>query len=179
MFKLPGNTIGKRAFLKGNIVENFEQFEKQYKPMIWSIIHSLHIYKNQEEFYQTGLIALWQAHLRFDETKGSFISYAYSYIRGKILTELTVRKKCEDVSVTPKEEFWELIEDENGQQPLEKENVLSYCTRLTDNQKKWVLYTALADMSIKEIAEFENVSMSAVKAWRKGARDKLIGTIKL
>lgn len=153
--------------------------EKKYEAMIWSIIHSLHIYKNQKEFYQTGLIALWEAQKGFDKSKGSFTGYAYTFIRGKILTELTKRKKQEDTCVYPDEDFWSLIEGIDSQVFLEKETILSYCSRLTEPQKKWVLYTALADLSIKEIAEIEHVSISAVKAWRRGAREKLIENIRI
>lgn len=155
----------------------FEEILIQYEPMIWKIIHTLHIYKNQEEFYQTGLIALWEATHGFDETKGSFSSYAYAYIRGRLLSELTKRRKHEDACVSPKDEYWDCIVDESPEIPFEIEGILSYCATLTEQQKKWVLYTALADMSIKQMAEKESVSMSAVKAWRKGAREKLLKRI--
>lgn len=174
MLRLPGNTLGKRAFLKGKIVEDFERVAHQYEPMIWKIIQSLNIYKNKEEFYQIGLIALWDASRRYKPTKGSFTTYAYSYIKGRILTELTKRRKYEETNTAiQKEEFWENVVDETICTPLEVESILSYCTDLTLPQKKWVLYTALADLSLMQIAEIENVSISAVKAWRKGARKKL------
>ncbi|MEQ2527530.1 sigma-70 family RNA polymerase sigma factor [Bacillaceae bacterium CLA-AA-H227] len=159
-------------------MEQFNELEKKYEAMIWKIIHSLHIYKNQQEFYQTGLIALWEAHKGFDENKGKFTSYAFSFIRGKIMTELTRRKKLEDHSVFPKEEFWNLIEDDSVNSSLECETILSYCSKLTEHQKKWVVYTALADLSIKEIADIEQVSISAVKAWKSGARKKIIENIR-
>jgi len=160
-------------------LKDFYELEEQYRAMIWKIIHSLNIYKYQDEFYQTGLIALWQASERFNCEKGSFTSYAYAYIRGRILTELTKRNHHEENCVIPDEEYWNLLQDNSSQIPLEKENLLTYCTDLTDHQKKWVLYTALADLSIREIAEVENVSVSAVKAWRKGARAKLIEKLKV
>lgn len=47
--------------------------------MIYQIIRSLHIYKNEEEFYQIGLIGLWEAQQRFDEQKGRFFNFAYSF----------------------------------------------------------------------------------------------------
>ncbi|WP_449622743.1 sigma-70 family RNA polymerase sigma factor [Robertmurraya sp. Marseille-Q9965] len=160
-------------------MEHFDELEKKYEAMIWKIIHSLHIYKNQQEFYQTGLIALWEAHKGFIENKGNFTSYAFAFIRGKIMTELTRRKKHEERSIFPEEEFWNLIEDESVNPLLEGETILSYCVKLTEHQKKWVLYTALADLSIKEIAEIEQVSISAVKAWKKGARQKIIENIRI
>ncbi|WP_389361696.1 sigma-70 family RNA polymerase sigma factor [Cytobacillus spartinae] len=155
------------------MMESFEQLIEQYEAMVWKIIHSLHIYKNVEEFYQTGLIALWEASARFDHEKGSFTSYAYTYIKGKILSEMTRTNKHENQNVYPKEEFWELIEDSKVTPSLEAELILSLCEDLTPNQKKWVLYTAIADFSLNDIAKLEKVSPSAVKAWRKGAQEKL------
>lgn len=141
--------------------------------MIHKIINSLHIYKNKDEFYQQGLIALWEAARRFDPQKGDFSNYAYTYIRGYLLTELKKQARDGERSLYPKEEFWETVEDRFPACPLEEENLLSYCRALTANQKKWVLYTALHDLSIKEIADRENVSVSAVKQWRSGAKEKI------
>lgn len=160
-------------------MESFNELEMKYEAMIWKIIHSLHIYKNHEEFYQTGLIALWEASCSYDAEKGSFSTFAYAYIKGRILTELTKRRKYEEAcTAASDEEFWEFITDDSMDTRLEGDDILDYCARLTEPQKKWVLYTALADLSIKQIAEVEHVSVSAVKAWRKGARKKIVEDIK-
>ncbi|MDP4171531.1 MAG: sigma factor, partial [Bacillota bacterium] len=63
-------------------MESFEELSEQYTPMIHKIMNTLHIFKNKEEFYQLGLIALWEANERFDPQKGSFTTFAYSYIKG-------------------------------------------------------------------------------------------------
>lgn len=154
-------------------LESFEQLAEQYGPMIHKIIYSLHIYKNREEFYQHGLIALWEASRRFDPTKGHFSTYVYPYIRGFILMELSNANKEEGRIVYPIVEFWETVEDLYSESPLEKEILLSYCPSLSPNQRKWVLFTVLGGLSVKEIAEREKVSISAVKSWRSGAREKL------
>lgn len=90
------------------------------------------------------------------------------------MSELTKQSNLKDKLAYPEEEFWLMIEDTGTQQTLDEEIVLSYFYNLTENQKKWVLYTALYNLSIKEIAEIEQVHPSAVKAWRKGARAKFI-----
>jgi RNA polymerase sigma factor (sigma-70 family) len=155
-------------------MEAFDSVHKQYEGMIHKIIRTLNIYKNQEEFYQTGLIALWEAHENFDPEKGTFPPYAYSYIRGRILSALTRDRRTEERTVFPsKEEFWELIEDDHPIEALSRELLLSYCDDLTEKQTKWVVYTALHMLTINEISDLENVSISAVKKWRKGAREKL------
>lgn len=154
-------------------MDYFDKIADKYAPMIYSIIRSLHIYKNKEEFFQTGLIALWEASKSFNAEKGNFEGYAYRYIKGRMMTELTKMNTIADRTVYPKEEFWELIEEPQAAETLPVQLVLSYCDDLTPNQKKWVLYTCLEFLSIKEIAEKEKVSISAVKSWRKGAKKRI------
>jgi DNA-directed RNA polymerase len=119
------------------------------------------------------LIALWEASQRFNPQKGSFTNYAYTYIKGYLLMELKKSHLDQERYVYPDEEFWDLFVDSFWDDPLEKEILLSYCTTLTPNQKKWLLYTICDHLSIKEIAELEKVSLSAVKGWRSGAREKV------
>ncbi|MFB3163846.1 sigma factor [Neobacillus sp. 179-J 1A1 HS] len=64
-------------------VESFDELVVQYQPMIHKIIQSLHIYKDEDEFCQTGLIGLWEAAQSFDERKGCFSNYAYTYMKGE------------------------------------------------------------------------------------------------
>lgn len=154
-------------------MESFEQLAAQYEPMIYKIIHSLHIYKNIEEFYQIGLISLWEARKSFDAAKGNFTSYAYPFIKGRLLSELTSTSKLEEHFVIPTEEYWETVEGYLEEQPCEIQMLLAYCEGLTENQTKWVLYTFVDDLSVKEIATREKVSVSAVKQWKKWAQEKL------
>lgn len=154
-------------------MESFEQLVAQYDKMIHSIIHSLHIYKQQEEYYQIGLIGLWEASRRFDPAKGSLTGFAYSHIKGKILNELSKNKTLEDRNVCVEGETLELMADSYFDNPL-KDNLLNeYFDTLTENQKKWLWYTVGHELSVKEIAQKEGVSVSAVKQWRVGAREKL------
>ncbi|MEW9051225.1 MAG: sigma-70 family RNA polymerase sigma factor [Neobacillus sp.] len=158
-------------------MENFEfdQIAHQYQPMIHKLIRSLHIYRNQKDFYQTALIALWEAHRCFDPRKGDFPSYAYMYIKGKMLSEMTFENKKAERSVYPEEEYWGTIEDQRAGMPLEAEQLLSYCDQLTEKEKKWVLAKFLEGLSTEDLAVRENVTISAVKHWRVSALKKLRG----
>ncbi|WP_342447741.1 sigma-70 family RNA polymerase sigma factor [Lentibacillus salicampi] len=49
--------------------------------------------------------------------------------------------------------------------------------QLSDNQWKWVKCFIVEEMSVKEIAEQEGVSVEAVKSWGKQARRKLGGLV--
>jgi RNA polymerase sigma factor (sigma-70 family) len=152
-------------------VEHFNEIVKQYEPMIHKIILTLGIYKNREEFFQTGLIALWQAAERYNQERGSFSSYAFSYIKGHLQTEMTKRNKYEEHYVSVDDESWDLIPDLSCNLPFEWEEL--DCKELTEKEKKWLMYTVIYGFTVKEIATIENVSPSAVKLWRSGARKKL------
>jgi RNA polymerase sigma factor (sigma-70 family) len=154
-------------------MESFDQLARQYKPMINKIIHSLHIYKNKEDYFHSGLVGLWEAAEAFNPEKGDFTNYAYSLIKGRILNEMNRNNKQEERSVHPKEEYWETVEDDHPSNPLETEFLLCYCDGLTEKETKWVIYTYVDFLSVAEIAEKENVSASAVKQWRSGAKRKL------
>jgi RNA polymerase sigma factor (sigma-70 family) len=154
-------------------VESFNELVAQYQPMIHKIIQSLHIYRNEDEFYQTGLIALWEASQSFNESKGSFSNYAYAYIKGKMLTQMSQNNQHQEKHVLPEMEFWECIEDQGSSLFLEKETILTYCEGLTGKEAKWVMASFIEQLTNKEIAEKENVSISAVKQWKSGALRKM------
>ncbi|MBS4212705.1 sigma-70 family RNA polymerase sigma factor [Neobacillus rhizophilus] len=159
-------------------MESFEQLAEQYQPMIHKIIYSLHLYTNKEEFYQHGLIALWEASQRFNPEKGNFTNYAYTFIRCRLLEELGKMARANERYVCKEGEFWGTVPDWQPNRTLENEILLSYCEVLTPHQQKWLLYTIHDGLSVKEIAEKEKVSVSAVKQWRMGARGKLREQVK-
>ncbi len=174
MVELPRNELERARILREDlVVDSFEELVEQYKPMIYRILKSLSIYRNREEFYQTALIGLWEAQKGFDAQKGTFTNYAYTYIKGKLLLELTRRNRYETRNVCPKEEYWEVVEDGFSEKPLEEEQLLSYCEGLSEKETKWVVAAFLEDLSVKEIALREHVSVSAVKQWKMGALKKL------
>ncbi|WP_276210883.1 sigma-70 family RNA polymerase sigma factor [Weizmannia sp. FSL K6-0777] len=158
---------------RGSKVENFEEVLRQYRPMIFHMIRKLRIYKNIDEFEQIGMIALWEAYQNRQDDKGSFTSYAYNTIRGKMLTELTKRRREEKMFAFPKEEFWNVKVDESLRPPLELETLLSYCDGLTEKEKKWVVATFYEQLKQGEIAFREGKSVEAVKKWRRQALEKI------
>lgn len=154
-------------------MESFDELVDNYTPMIYKIMSSLHIYKNKEEFFQLGLIGLWEAHSRFDSEKGMFLNYAYTYIKGLFLTELTKQKKAEDCLDFPDDIFWGNLASPDKEEEIFSNYFSVLCLPLTAKERKWVHYTCIDGLSIKEIAQKEKVSMSAVKNWRKQAREKM------
>lgn len=67
-----------------------------------------------------------------------------------------------------------MIEDTSpAPSPELTQELYKKCGMLSENQMKWLQYTLYDGLSIREIAEKEGVSLSAVKNWRQGAREKL------
>lgn len=143
-------------------MESFSEIVENYQPMIYHVMKSLAIYKNKDEFFQIGLIALWDAHQRFDHGKGEFSSYAYSYIKGRMMTNLTKHRQNEERNVYPDDRFWGNIVEEEVQW-LEQEHLQNYCIGLSDKQTQWVIDTFYKGMTTRDIAEKENISLSAIK----------------
>ncbi len=155
-------------------MENFNEMVKQYSPMVYKIIHSLRIYKNQEDYYQIGLIALWEAYEKFEISKASFVTFSYNMIRGRILNALQKEKRIDDKLVLYEPTSYVLIEGSPMCDHYFPYEILkSYGEDLTDRQLCWILHHFIEDLSIEQIAKKYNVSNETVKSWRKGALKKL------
>jgi RNA polymerase sigma factor (sigma-70 family) len=152
----------------------FDRIVEEEKWLIHYCMKQLHIYKQQDEYYQEGLIGLWEAYQRFDEGFGvAFRTYAWRMIRGKMLTLLRRSKRHEDRQVTLSEAMIEIIEDPKLPMPLENEIMMDYCAGLTDAQKKWVILHFIEGKGQNQIALDENVSLETVKSWRRYALQKM------
>jgi len=66
-----------------------------------------------------------------------------------------------------------MVEGGCSEIPLEEEQLLSYCDSLSEKETKWVVATFVEDLSVREIAAREKVSVSAVKQWKMSALRKL------
>ncbi|MEK4669255.1 sigma-70 family RNA polymerase sigma factor [Niallia sp. FSL R7-0271] len=151
--------------------KDYQLLTEQYTPMIHHLLKKLSIYKNKEEFVQIGLISIWEAWQNYKEDKGKFHSYLYMYMRGRFLDELKRRSKEEQQTVYPEEAFWETAG--SHMLTLDEHYIQTLCSTLTAKEAKWVSYFSIQQLTIAEIAAKEHVSKSAVKAWKKGAVEKL------
>lgn len=148
--------------------ESFESILVNYEPMLHKIIRQLNIYTHDEDWLQIAKIALWEAYQRFDESKGSFLNYAYTYVKGKLLVELTRRNKIQEDS------FDDQTITLNQSIDYDSSILLEQClAHLSHNEQVWLLETVINDLSVNEIAAKYKVSPSSVKYWRKNAREKL------
>lgn len=134
---------------------------------------ALQIYKNQDDFFQIGLIGLWEAYNRYDPDKGTFPAFAQVTVRGKMLTQLRKEIHIAEHQVILNDDMLEVIPDPNSEELLERDVIFSYCQGLTEKQLKWVTQGILENKKPMEIAESEGVPVERIKGWRKEALRKI------
>lgn len=155
-------------------MDGFSNLSQQFTPMIHHVIKSLSIYKNKEDFFQIGLIALWESQDKYDEANGKFSNFAYTVIKGRIINELKRQHKYDTHSQPVDRAFLDVIDPFSlDKEAFMMENFMAYTENLTLNQKRWLILTFIEDKNQNEIANMFNVSTAAVKSWRKTTLHKL------
>lgn len=150
----------------------FEVILERFAPLIKKQMVSLNIYKDFDEFYQIGRIAVWEALKKYDPAKGAFPAFAAITIRGKMLDYLKKENRYEERHVASNVTF----ENDVGfywEPWLDRELFYEYLRPLTNKQKIWAIEAILHQKTPAEIADDYGVSREAVKSWRKEALKKL------
>ncbi|WBL14598.1 sigma-70 family RNA polymerase sigma factor [Sutcliffiella sp. NC1] len=152
---------------------SFTDVLEQYRPMIYKIINTLHIYRDHSYYFHEGVVALWTAYKQFNEEKGSFPAYAYTTIRGSLLNVLKAERHFDDHHAPWDKEFEEFIPDNSVSLDEQINHLEPYVVCLTNNQKIWVVEHIFYGKGIKEIAREHRTTEAAVKSWRRGAIKKI------
>ncbi|WP_170234502.1 sigma factor [Macrococcus equipercicus] len=149
----------------------FEEWKTRYDRMIYHLLHQYHITYDFDEYYQLALIKLWEIHESFDPTRTAHQDqFVYMKLKFSIIDELRKRIKYKERYHPVTDEVLIPLLDctEEPVAFLIEELAVS----LTDNELLWLKY-ALLGYNIEEIAGMSDRSPSAVKRWRKCAREKL------
>ncbi|WP_100010200.1 sigma-70 family RNA polymerase sigma factor [Lentibacillus sediminis] len=168
----------------------FEEIFEQNERRIHYHIHRLNIRDPHQEFYQEGLFAMWNAYRSYQPDKGPLATYFNYVIRHRMID--LIRKQTKEQEKMSLYAQREKVEQDDGNYyhhgsnayPVMRVADLPFYDggfwqeirdKLSENQWKWVKYYVIEDMSVKEIAEQEGVSVEAVKSWGKEVRRKLQG----
>lgn len=156
-------------------MDHFDTLVSQYNPLIHHIIKKLHIICDHDEYYQIGLIALWEASLNFDPTKGQFLSYAYKSIQGKMLIQLCKSTKISERESKKSPEYWDLLKVEDDVLNLEWYFPKPLLTSLTNNQYNWLFEYIQFGKTITDIAYEYKTTYATVKSWKQTTLKKIKG----
>lgn len=118
-----------------------------YEKMIKNQMKKLCIYRDYEEYYQCGLIALWRAYEKYDEEKGSFPAYALVTVRGYLLERLKKECRVQDKEVCMEHYVLENIGGEEKQS-----EVFAYMSMLEENEQFVLFEHFYGGKKMREIA---------------------------
>ncbi|MEG6573406.1 sigma-70 family RNA polymerase sigma factor [Caldibacillus debilis] len=152
-------------------MEDFDRLAEQYRPLILSVLRNLNIYQNREDFFQIGLIHLWQAYLNYKPEKGNFSAYAYITVRRGIVRELKKWKRKEGIEHDVDENYWNSVKEEP--KAAEMAFIKDAVCRLPESEREFVIRHFIWGYSLREIAEMENSAYATVKLKKKRALEKL------
>ena len=154
-------------------MDHFDMLVSQYNPLIHHIIRKLNIICDKDEYYQIGLIALWEASLNFNPEKGQFLSYAYKSIQGKMLIQLCKSTKISDREMKKSPEYWDLLKVEDDVLILEWYFTKPFLESLTNNQVIWLSEYIQYGKTIADIAHEYHTTYATVKSWKRTTLKKL------
>ena len=152
---------------------DYDQLFKAYQPLIKKMMKQLGYQSVNDELYQVGRIALWEAQNNFKENKGYFSSYAKKFIRGRMLFHLKSEAKFYD-------QHNPYVDDQFLEQfaadPLEEKPYLliqNILPLLSKRERQWFTEAIIHEKGLKQVATELNVSVNSVKTWRERAIKKI------
>ncbi|MBB6454559.1 RNA polymerase sigma factor (sigma-70 family) [Salirhabdus euzebyi] len=154
----------------------FNDVLKEYDRIIYHLIHRLGIRDPYREFYQEGVIALWKAYETYDEDKGGkFSTYAYFRIEKALLSSIRDQNRRQEKEEKYKQIMFtfENLVTTDEYDLIDMYTLEKIKAALSEKQLIWFTSFVLNDLSVKEIAENEGVTVDAVKNWARLAKPKI------
>lgn len=148
----------------------FEEAAQLYERMIRKQLKRLCIYRNHDEFYQCGLIALWKAYEQFDEQKGTFSTYAFYTVRGYLLGKLHEEKRIEDRQTMLEPELAETI---SAAEPGSDADFFQYLAPLNRRQRLIVEERFYHGKKLTVIAQEHGMTYDQVRSFYRRALKKI------
>ncbi|MDM5190826.1 sigma-70 family RNA polymerase sigma factor [Bacillus sp. DX4.1] len=119
-----------------------------YEKMIKNQMKKLCIYREYEEYYQCGLIALWRAYEKYEAEKGSFSAYALVTVRGYLLERLKKERRFQDRHTCVEQE---ILQNVCGEE--ESSDIQEYMSLLDEKEKHVIRERFYVGKKMHEIAD--------------------------
>lgn len=172
MVGLPRNKPNHACFPKDNLME-FEELVVEMKPMIEKILHKCGIYKNQDEYRQIALIALWKAYSSYDKSKYNFKAYLYNQMRYDVIDALRYYAKREEMFIPTADETLHFHLESMKEFPASNTILENMFKDLTQEEKQ-LLHAIFVDQKTNnEIAKEIGISIEAIRKRKYRLRSKL------
>lgn len=151
-------------------MEEFNEVEAQYAPMISALIRKLYIYRDYEVYRQVGKVALWQAWSRFDGDKGDFTPYAFRTVHGAMLDELAREGRYAKLFQLSEGGHFEELE-----MPVPDEKLPEWLAgvALKGKERKLLNELFVEDKGVKQLAELYGISVAGMKKRKARLLEKI------
>lgn len=144
----------------------------QYEKMIHYHICRLRISDPEQEFFQEGAIALWEAYESFDPAKGAFAQFANYKIRNRFIDLIRKNSNAAEKQKEYVERHSTIEFNSTYDQPEDYLLWRQLRDSLTPNQWKYLQLHIIEDLPLAVIAKIEGTTIDAVKSWGKQAKKK-------
>ncbi|GEL77795.1 sigma-70 family RNA polymerase sigma factor [Tenuibacillus multivorans] len=155
---------------KNDQAHEFRQVANQYEGMIYNLIQKLNIHDRDGEFYQAGLIALWESYQKYSG-RDYFPQVTYITIKSRLID--LIRKNSRIIKHETTSEYMEVPGHNQLIDNYDPDFWKIVYEPLTAKQQIYVKKKVVEGMSLKEIAEEQDTTVDAVKGWGKEVRRKL------
>lgn len=151
----------------------FEKWVKENEDIIYHFINKYQIKDTDGEFYQEGLLAIWEAWRNYDETKAKRSTHTYTIIRGRLLSKMHRNYKYQDQTSHISQAFIVTNAHIAEDHYFEIENIAELRAILSKKERIWFDGYILNQMPLKSIAQETDSSIVAVKSWGVCARKRI------
>ncbi|KAB8129175.1 sigma-70 family RNA polymerase sigma factor [Gracilibacillus oryzae] len=151
----------------------FEEVLKDHERVIHHLINKYGIRDMEGEFFQEGMIAIWEALRTFDQSKSKLSTYIYSCVSRRFLNKIKKESREQDNldSWLERVRIDDLLMEDKP--AFDRQLLSDIREKLSDKQWCWFVHAVIKDQTISEIADTYAVTAPAVKSWRRSAKSKI------
>lgn len=162
-------------------MQNFETIYEEHEKLINQVIFHLKIYRNFDEFYQLGRIALWEAMAKHDPTKSAFEPFAFMMIKFKMVKEISLSNQIALFESVLEETQFQFVLDVQYA-TVDEFNEIEWLMLLPKQEREMLKLAFFEDRTNRDIAKILGCTEEAIKKRRqrlvKKVREMLIVEIK-
>lgn len=147
-------------------MQNFELLFEEHEALIKQVMGHLKIYRNFDEFYQLGRIALWEATIKYDSSKSSFEMFAFMTIKYKMIKEMSKHNIISQNESVFEEGQFQFVLDEQCA-TVDEFNEIEWLTILPKEERVLLKLAFFEDKTNREIAAVLGSTEEAIKKRRQ------------
>lgn len=157
-------------------MQNFETVFEEHENLIKQAMFHLKIYRNYDEFYQLGRIALWEATIKYEPSKSSFEMFAFMMIKFKMQKEMSQLNHIAQFECILEEIQFQLAMDEQHA-TVGEFNEIEWLTLLPEQERELLKLVYFEGKTNRDIAKLFGCTEEAIKKRRQRLMKKVKGIL--